>query len=474
MTQRFDTKSMTGMHIVSSRLFDWPRETVFDAFSNPEVLKLWWGPDGFSNTFHTFDFRPGGEWRFVMHGPDGTNYDNASDFIEIVPPGLISFYHHGPMHAFVMTMDYALDGGKTRLTWTMASESGEENVEMRAFMEKAIQQNFDRLEEALRGADTSDREIVVSRIINAPRELVFQMFTDPAHVNEWWGPNGFTNTTYEMDVRAGGVWRYKMHGPDGTDYPNRIQYCEVVRPERLAYTHDADEGGDPAHAFEGEITFVEMDDRTQVNLHLICRSAAQRRGLAEFGAIEGGNQTLARLDAYTGALMMSNPGQYPENETFVISRVFKADQESVFAALTEAERLGQWWGPTGIKIVSPKMDLRVGGMFHYGMELPDGNVMWGRAVYREIVPCDRLEFINSFSNENGDLERAPFADKWPLEMLNTYLLEKVPGGTRFIVVSKPCNADTEERAVFKNGTASMMQGWSGTFDKLEEYLVTAE
>jgi uncharacterized protein YndB with AHSA1/START domain len=273
-----------------------------------------------------------------------------------------------------------------------------------------------------------------------------------------------------MDVRTGGVWRYMMHGPDGTDYPNRIRYAEVVKPERLTYTHDADEGGDPAHAFEGEITFVELGDRTQVNLRLTCQSVEQRESLAKFGAIEGGNQTLARLDAYTGTLMMNDPGKYPANETFVISRVFKAPQEQVFAALTQADRLGQWWGPTGIKIVAPKMDLRVGGMFHYGMELPDGNIMWGRAVYREIAPFERIEFINSFSNENGDLMRAPFADRWPLEMLNTYLLEKVPGGTRFTVVSKPHNSDDEERAVFAAGTASMKQGWGGTLDKLEEYL----
>lgn len=79
--------------------------------------------------------------------------------------------------------------------------------------------------------DTADREIVISRLIHAPRELVFKVWTDPKHVAHWWGPNGFTNTIHEMDVRPGGVWRFIMHGPDGVDYPNKIVYKEVVKPQ---------------------------------------------------------------------------------------------------------------------------------------------------------------------------------------------------------------------------------------------------
>ncbi|HEU0053538.1 MAG TPA: SRPBCC domain-containing protein, partial [Longimicrobium sp.] len=90
---------------------------------------------------------------------------------------------------------------------------------------------------------TADREVVQSRVFDAPRELVFDAWTDPAAVAEWFGPDGFTITTYEMDVRPGGVWRFTMHGPDGTDFPNRVDYHEVVRPERLVY--DQGQGGEP-------------------------------------------------------------------------------------------------------------------------------------------------------------------------------------------------------------------------------------
>src|ERR1700674_4219468 len=86
-------------------------------------------------------------------------------------------------------------------------------------------------------ADTSDREIVVARVLDAPRALVFKMWTDPKHVAQWWGPNGFTITTYEMNVAPGGVWRFVMHGPDGRDYQNRVVYREIVEPERIVYEH---------------------------------------------------------------------------------------------------------------------------------------------------------------------------------------------------------------------------------------------
>jgi uncharacterized protein YndB with AHSA1/START domain len=305
MAEAIDPKAMKGMIIVSSRVFDWPREAVFGAFSNPEILKQWWGPDGFSSTFHAFEFRAGGEWRFILHGPDGTDYDNASDFIEIVNPSRITFYHHGPMHAFYMTMDYAEKDGKTELTWNLASESGEENPQMRAFFEAAAEQNYDRLEAALRKADSTGREIVISRLINAPPALVFQMFTDPVHINKWWGPDGFSNTTHEMQFRVGGVWRHTMHGPDGTDYPNRIRYSEIIPDKRLAYDHDSDDDNDLSQAFKAVITFEEKNGKTLVAMRLICRSPEQLEEFRKFGAFEGGEQTLARLSAYLATVEAS-------------------------------------------------------------------------------------------------------------------------------------------------------------------------
>ncbi len=142
---------------------------------------------------------------------------------------------------------------------------------------------------------TADNEMLLTRVINAPRELVWRAFTEERHMTHWWGPNGFSTTTFEMDVRVGGLWRYVMHGPDGTDYPNWIRYTEVKPAELLAYDHGSTM--DKPREFRGRITLESQGDKTLVSLRIICDSKAQRDGLAEF-AIEGGQQTLARLDTY--------------------------------------------------------------------------------------------------------------------------------------------------------------------------------
>src|ERR1700722_8445011 len=102
--------------------------------------------------------------------------------------------------------------------------------------------------------DTSGREIVTTRLINAPRELVFEVWTKPEHIAKWWGPDGFTNTIKEMEVKPGGVWRFIMHGPNGMDFPTKIVYSEVVKPERLAYRVGAHDENDP-NFFDVVVTF---------------------------------------------------------------------------------------------------------------------------------------------------------------------------------------------------------------------------
>jgi uncharacterized protein YndB with AHSA1/START domain len=138
---------------------------------------------------------------------------------------------------------------------------------------------------------------VLSREVDAPRELVWRAYTDPAHAPHWWGPNGFTNTVHEMDVRVGGRWRFIMHGPDGTDYPNRMVYQEVVRPERLVFLHGEDVDDDPG-AFHVTITFDDLDGRTRVTQRMLFATAAQKAGVVQFGAVELGKQTLDKLAAY--------------------------------------------------------------------------------------------------------------------------------------------------------------------------------
>ena len=148
-----------------------------------------------------------------------------------------------------------------------------------------------------RPTDRTDRQMIISRVINAPRELVFKAFLDRDQISSWWGPNGFRTTTYEMDVRPGGKWRYTMHGPDGVDYPNLVVYLEVTPPERLVYEHGTGIDDDK-HEFVTTITLEAQDDKTKVTLSALFATVAQYEASKQFGAVEGGNQTLARLDQH--------------------------------------------------------------------------------------------------------------------------------------------------------------------------------
>lgn len=145
-------------------------------------------------------------------------------------------------------------------------------------------------------------ELIFTRLLNAPRELVFDVWTNPEHVDKWWGPNDFTNATHHMDARTGGNWAYIMHGADGVDYENYIQYLEVIKPEKLYYLHGEKEG-DPG-AFKGLVTFDDAgDNKTRLTMRLIFNTADELEYVVrEFGAADGGNQTLDKLKNYLQTL----------------------------------------------------------------------------------------------------------------------------------------------------------------------------
>lgn len=160
---------------------------------------------------------------------------------------------------------------------------------------------------------------------------------------------------------------------------------------------------------------------------------------------------------------------------FVISRVLDAPRDFVWQCFTDPERMRHWWGPKGFKVLHSKMDLRVGGTYHYGMQTPNGSAMWGLFTFREIVPPETMVFVNCFSDEKGGVTRHPGHEKWPLKMLSTFTFEDAPGGkTKFTVRWRPLDATAEEQHTFDTMHASMTQGWSGTMEQLEAYLAKAK
>ena len=144
-----DPEPVAEREIIAARVLSAPRDLVFQAFSDPRHLAQWWGPNGFTNTFSEFDLRPGGHWRFVMHGPDGTDYPNHSVFDEVIAPERIVFRHLDAMHEFQMTILFADQDGKTRITWRMLHPTVEKCDRVRSFVIEANEQNFDKLEAEL-------------------------------------------------------------------------------------------------------------------------------------------------------------------------------------------------------------------------------------------------------------------------------------------------------------------------------------
>jgi uncharacterized protein YndB with AHSA1/START domain len=155
---------------------------------------------------------------------------------------------------------------------------------------------------------TADREIVITRDFNAPRELVWEAMTNPKHVVNWWGPRGFSTTIEKMDFRVGGEWKHIMRGPDGVNYPNHSVFTEIVTPERIVFQHGGKREGGPGVSFVSTWTFDLVEgNKTKVTIRMVFPTAAERDLVVkEFGAIEGGKQTLERLCEY---LPKMNPVQ---------------------------------------------------------------------------------------------------------------------------------------------------------------------
>jgi uncharacterized protein YndB with AHSA1/START domain len=316
----------------------------------------------------------------------------------------------------------------------------------------------------------SDTELVLERTFDAPRELVWKAWTDPEHLKHWWGPNGFTTTTRRMDFRKGGQWRFVMHGPDGRDYENLVTYLEIVEPERLVYKHGGEKDVEPVN-FQVTVTFEKEGAGTKLTMRSTFPSKAARDFVIEkYGAAEGGKQHLARLAVRLEEMGAAAPSEF---KPFTITRVFRAPRDLVFQAWTRREHLLKWFGPKGSPLLEATLDLRPGGVFHYRMQAPDGTKFWGRWVFREIVPSERLVFAVGFSDEKAYAMRHLWVPDWPLETLSVVTFADhagIGGGTVVTLTWTPLDATAAERAAFDAGHDGMRTGWTGTFEQLEAFL----
>jgi uncharacterized protein YndB with AHSA1/START domain len=167
----------------------------------------------------------------------------------------------------------------------------------------------------------------------------------------------------------------------------------------------------------------------------------------------------------------SNNPYAPEAADLVVERTLNAPRELVWQAFTEPQRLLQWWGPKGFVMKAASVDLRPGGLFLYSMQGPGGGPeMWGKFVYEEILAPEKLVYVSSFSDPQGNFLRHPMSATWPLETLNTLMLREHDGKTTLTLFGGPIRATEEERQTFVAAVKNVQQGMAGTLNQLEEYL----
>ncbi|WP_342115407.1 SRPBCC family protein [Pseudoduganella sp. OTU4001] len=309
---------------------------------------------------------------------------------------------------------------------------------------------------------SAPNEIRIIRTYDAPVQAVWDAWTDPAQVAQWWGPRGFTLTTHSKDLRVGGKWRYTMHGPDGKDWPNVTLYHVVEPLRKLVYDHGGTDDTPPL--FKVTVLFEEVDGKTRMDMTMGLADAETARQTRAFIKQAGGDSTWDRLAEYLGKRLA-------DEDKFVINRSFEAPREVVFDMWTNPEHLARWLPPTGMEMRFMHADIRTGGKSFFSM----GNeafTLHGRAQYELIRRPDLLVYTQQFCDESENIARHPMLPVWPESMRVTVAFAaEAENRTRVTVTTDIAGkATAEEVAAFVAHRASMTMGWSVSFDKLEAAL----
>lgn len=303
-------------------------------------------------------------------------------------------------------------------------------------------------------------EIYIERVYAAPIESVWDAWTDPAKVEKWWGPRGFTLTTHSKDLRAGGHWHYTMHGPDGTDYPNRTVYHEVEEHRRLVYDHGANESQPPL--FRVTALFTETEEgQTKLQLTMTLSTPEAATSIRQFIKQAGGNATWDRL-----AEFLSETGPGPT--CFVINRSFQSSPSALYDAWTTAAKLCQWLPPTGFRMECLHADIRSGGKCLSRMSNDSGVAFCVEFQYLQCNPM-QITYAQRFCDQSGRTARHPALPEFPECLLHIVrFAQEEDGLTRVTLTSLPIGGfSSSELESFLAARGPMTAGWSQSFDALE-------
>jgi uncharacterized protein YndB with AHSA1/START domain len=311
-------------------------------------------------------------------------------------------------------------------------------------------------------ARSNSNEIVLLRVYDAPVHAVWDAWTIPEQVEKWWGPRGFTLTSHSKELRAGGTWRYTMHGPDGADYPNVTRYLVVEPYQKLVYDHG---GSDERPAlFRVTVTFKEANGKTTMEMISSLPSPEAATEMARFIKQAGGNATWDRLAEHLEETRTGQP-------RFVINRTFDAPIGRVFEMWANPEHLARWLPPAGTTMRFLRAEIAAGKSTFFLIAGEHG-AMHVRTEYLAIEPPRCIVYTQQFVDEREQLAPAPGAAVWPATLRTTVrLAEEGPDRTRVTVTTEPHGETTTlEGEAFVRERAGMTLGWTGSFDALETLL----
>jgi uncharacterized protein YndB with AHSA1/START domain len=301
-----------------TRIYDAPVQTVWDAWTDPGQTAQWWGPRGFSLTTHSKDLRPGGNWTYTMHGPDGVDYPNKTMYFEVEECAKLVYDHGGnddrPPLFRVMVLFSEIDG-KTKMEMSMTLPTPEAAEETRKFIKKAGgESTWDRLAEYLEEESSGKETFVINRSFDAPLGVMFEMWTNPQHFSQWLPPTGFEMQFLKSDIRPGGRTLYLMTGQGGVKMYGRAEYVQIQKPDRIVYTQQfCDEHENisrhpkaptwPETMLTTVTLTAEGPDRTRVTVTWEPHGAATREELETFiksraGMTQGWTGSFDKLEAY--------------------------------------------------------------------------------------------------------------------------------------------------------------------------------
>jgi uncharacterized protein YndB with AHSA1/START domain len=291
--------------------------------------------------------------------------------------------------------------------------------------------------------DTTGRELLISRLIAASPEQVWEVWTKPEHIKHWWGPTGFTNTIYTMDVQPGGVWEFVMHGPDGRDYKNKSVFAEVVKYKRLVFDHVS------GPIFRATVTFEAQGDKTLITWRMVFETVAQfEQVVKQFKADEGQRQNIEKLEAYLKSPAITH--------TLTLKRILPYPVETVYKAWTEPEQLANWWGPLDFTNPVCQWEAKPGGKIYIDMLAGDGTHYPMDGVFTTVTENSKLIFTCGPVEKDGS---------HPFEVENNISFIPINGTTEVVLVATISKIKPAATPYLKG----MEEGWSQSLDKLKDH-----